>query len=157
MSLQVTNPSMLLRVLHKDLQEHLEPEGGQVFMARDPLNALEILAASPAAFFVVVLDKGVGRENVVSPLYMLRARVGIYVAQNRGLEVQASGNLLQLTERCESVRDRLLTLPLPGAADEVPTYDGRELVTLPDGMPLAAYEMNFSARLTGPQLEPRSM
>ncbi|MDF3129279.1 hypothetical protein P0Y35_08735 [Kiritimatiellaeota bacterium B1221] len=156
MSAVVSNPSGFLKVLYDDLKALVEPMPGRVFMARDPYHALELLVASPAAFFCVVLDKGDAPDQH-GPVVWLNQQVGIFVAQNRGLEVDESKTLLSLTERCELVRDRVLSKVYPAATSEQhPKYQGKNLVTLPDGMPLSAYELNFSLRLAGSNITYRS-
>ncbi len=156
MSTVVTNPAQFLKVLHEDLKGLVEPLAGRVLMARDPYHALELLVASPAAFFCVVLDKGDGPDQQ-GPVVWLNQQVGVFVAQNRGLEVDESKNLLSLTERCTLVHDRVMSKVYPGETTEKhPKYQGKSLVTLPDGMPLSAYELNFSLRLAGSNLSYRS-
>lgn len=149
------NPSEWYSLVEADLKSELA-NGPRIFRAMDPLHALEILAASPANYFLVLLDKGdVPEEH--GPIEWIKARLGVYVAQNRGLSIDPAEVEEELTQRCETVRDTVLSKEYPEATTAVYTeYEGRDTVVTPEGFPLAAYELNFSLRLAGSSLTYRS-
>jgi len=150
------NGSDFLAAVQADLEPFIEADKGSVFMAADPFHALEILAASPAAYFVVILDKGEETETN-GPIQWLVPKVGLYVAQQKGFQANPGAHIIPLSQRCENARDRVLSkVHDPEESDKHPEYLGKSLVTLPDGMPLAAYELNFSLRVSGPSLTYRS-
>ena len=150
------NGSDFIAAVEADLKPFIEADKGSVFMAADPFHALEILAASPASYFVVLLDKGEGVETQ-GPVQWLVPKVGLFVAQQKGFSANPGAHILPLSIRCEAVRDRVMSLEHDAAETDVhPAYLGKGLVTLPDGMPLAAYELNFSLRVSGPSLTYRS-
>lgn len=135
----------------RDLETLLRQDNGTAFLAHDPLHALEILASSPAGYFAVLLDKGDALRSPV-PVAPMESRIALYVAQQKGFSASPAAPVLSLVQRCESLRSALLAKAWPkpatiGALQYISPF--RTIVTLPDGMPLAAYEMNFSLTLDG--------
>jgi hypothetical protein len=128
-------------------------DNGRVEVAEDPLHALEILAASPGGWGIVLLDKGEQPETR-GPVQLLRARFTCYVWAARGLAIRQDEKNLILVRHCEAVRDHVLTRRFEQAGSaEVPQYDGpgRQGVVMPDGFPLNAYELDFFLRVSGTQ------
>jgi hypothetical protein len=141
------NASEYLATLRAELDTALRAESGRVFLALDPLHALEILVSSPAAYFAVLLDKGEALygSGAVRPL---QVTAGIYVAQNRGLAADPGAAIVPLVARCEALRDRIMGIVFP-ENETASRYGGRLPVSLPDGMPLAAYELTFTHLCSG--------
>lgn len=133
----------------RDLETFLRQDNGTAFLAHDPLHALEILASSPAGYFAVLLDKGDAWRGS-GPIRLLQSRVGLYVAQQRGFAAAPGAAIVPLVARCETLRAGILAKAWPTSSTIGHCeYEGRSIVTLPDGMPLAAYEMTFTLSLNG--------
>jgi hypothetical protein len=81
---------------------------------------------------------------------LLRANFSLYVWRARGLPAQAGDAVAALTLRCEMVRDLVHALRFdPAGSAGVPQYENRTPVSMPDGFPLNAYELNFFLRISG--------
>ncbi|MDA3873224.1 MAG: hypothetical protein PF795_04625 [Kiritimatiellae bacterium] len=121
---------------------------GRFELAEDPLHVVEMLSASPGGWGCILLDKGEQVEN--KGVQIFRSRFAFYIWQARGLSVNRGDKIPSLVARCEQVRDFVHTLRFPAAdTAQVPQYEGREVVVMPDGFPLNAYELNFFLRISG--------
>ena len=143
------NASDLLLSLEASLTAFVNAaDRGRFELAEDPLHVVELLAASPGGWGCILLDKGEGVEN--KGIQLLRARFACYIWQARGMSVNRGDKIPGLVARCESVRDFVHTRRFSSISTaQVPQYDGREVVVMPDGYPLNAYELNFFLRISG--------
>lgn len=143
------NASELLQGILNALTLSVTEAKGKLILAEDPLHVLELLSAGPGGWGCVLLDKGEGLETK-GPVALIRARFALYVWQARGLSVSPGDKIPGLVARCEGLRDAVHALRFdPLLSTGVPQYEGREVVVMPDGFPLNAYELNFFLRISG--------
>ena len=137
---------------YNDLQDFAAQNNGYVSIARDPWHVLELLVESPAGFRIVLHWAGDSELGGDPRLPLVTNNIEIIVSYNLGLtavpdisliSAQASGRpaLLDLVDQ---VRERVLSQEWPADITYgIAQYQSCEPVTLPDGMPLAAYRLRF--------------
>jgi hypothetical protein len=136
-----------------DLRAYATAAKGKAVLAKDPFHVLELLCQAPRGFLLVLGDDGdeaqVGEDDLVVDL-----QFSVAVAFNLGLKaepgealVEDRGDRPSLVALCDAVRERVMGLLLPPEeTSRQAAYRGREPITTPDGVPLAAYRLRF--RLT---------
>lgn len=140
------------------IKDHIEPwakaRKGNVSVANNPFEALELLAQSPAGFRVVILWEG-DEDATGQPLVgIVNNNISLIVSANRGLRIWNGENLHKpygdqpalldlLTELRIMVRDQVW----PDVVSEgAMLYLGADPEITPEGYPLDAYRLRF--RLT---------
>ena len=145
-------PAAILTTLKTSLEAYLAPKKGKLFLARDPFDALSLLAESPAGFRVILHwagDSPMGDDGAEDGVVL--AHVELILSHNVGLTLVKGANLITaragqqpLYELVSQVRAHLRAIEWP---DEVSFgsffYRGCESVFTPDGVPLDAYKLRF--------------
>lgn len=143
----------ILRAFHDDLLPWLKERKGELSIARDPIEPLEILTQAPGKFLVILHwagDDQVGDQDAEA---IGNNAIEIYVGRGLGLTSVPQQALLinrpggpGLLRLVNDVRARVLSLGFPQDDTlETLAYGGAQAVTLPNGVALAAYK--FTVRL----------
>jgi hypothetical protein len=152
---QAVEPDLLLEAMRADLASWATGENGTVHVAKDPLAVLTLLAETPSGFRVIIHLEGDANERPEMPAPVVKYSLKIQVSANMGLSAspdlaitQATANRPALLRLAGLVRKRVMSWRLPEASVHKGRvyYDGFGPVTLPDGLPLAAYELDFHFR-----------
>ena len=147
----------ILRAIQADLKEWVGTVRGQISIAKDPWNVLEILAESPSGLRAILHwagDKQLGDRDD-APL--ATANVEVILGYSMGLSKDPGSDLVNaqfnarpaVLDLVSDLRGRLLSIPLnsdpenPDEAAETLRNVGAEPVTLPDGTPTHAYRLKF--------------
>ena len=125
----------------------------RISVARDPLHALECLVAGPAGI-VLVLHWAGDDNNDAGAQKSFRGlnRIELSVGYNLGLKSPKDEAIWKTTESRPSLlklvdqaRSRLLSIHYPAnETGQYFKYIGCEPVTMPDGMPLAAFRLSVA-------------
>ncbi len=141
--------------MRADLDSWVSAQGGKCFTAKDPLDVLTLLAETPSGFRVILhLDGDRNQQPDMPapvPLYTLKVQVSANMGLSSRADLavsQATANRPALLRLVGLVRKRVMSWRLPEASVHKGRvyYDGFGPVTLPDGLPLAAYEIDFHFR-----------
>ena len=127
---------------------------GTVSIARDPFNVLELLAANPSGYRLIL--HWAGDENVSELPFvpLLRHKIEVVFGSNLGLTakpdlalVQQIGDRPALFAQVDNLRSLLLGLQFANdTTGGFLEYAGAEPLIIPDGVPLAAYTLKFGLR-----------
>jgi hypothetical protein len=127
---------------------------GTTSIARDPYNVFELVAANPRGYLLVLHwagDKNIS-EVVIHPL--LAHRLEVIISRNLGLParpdaalVQTIGTVPPLFQSVDDLRNLLLGLQFPAeSTGQFLEYAGTGPLVTPEGVPLAAYQLDFNLR-----------
>ena len=150
----------ITQAIHTKLQAYARDNKGRASVARDPFDVMEVLWAGPEGFLIVLHeagddpeDMGLSESDADSIPNPIRDRMEVTVGYGLGLDVNrdwrliaGKGNRPGLLGHVRAVRAQMLALVFPDDEEQFRRlrYDGREAVTTPEGVPLAAYRMKFS-------------
>jgi len=144
----------ILEALRADLEPWVKTKRGQLSIALDPWNVLELLVNGPQGFQVILHwggDDATG-DQPAEPLAdnTLEVIVGYNLGLNARPDLALVKNLPErpsLLKLVNDVRARVLSYVFPpDVTMQTPEYAGCKPVTLPEGIPLAAYK--FQVKLT---------
>jgi len=141
----------ILRMLRGYLLPWVQSEKGALSLARDPWHVLEILAASPVGFRVILSWDGEEAQTDQEVAGIFTQKIKVIVSHNRGLKKQPGENLIipdaerpALIERVTQVRDKLRGYVFPtGETSGIMNYRFARPFITPMNMPLDAFEMEF--------------
>jgi hypothetical protein len=150
-------PADILRVIQADLKEWAGTVRGQISIAKDPWNVLEILAESPSGLRAILHWAGDRQLGDQDDAPLASANVEVILGYAMGLSKDPGSDLVNpqfnarpaVLDLVSELRGRLLSLDFdsdPENADESAEtlrYVGTEPVTLPDGTPTHAYRLKF--------------
>ena len=146
--------SQILAALYAALQVWGQPLGAVVTLARDPFHVLEILAASPAGFRLVV--HWAGDENISDhdALPLAAHSIEVILSYNLGLTARPDLALIQgpqdrpgVLDQVDALRSFILSVQYPaGQTGTYAVYAGAKPFVTPDGIPLAAYVLAFKLK-----------
>jgi hypothetical protein len=149
---------VLLEAMRSNLDTWARTQKGACYVARDPLAAIELLAEAPSGWRLILSFEGDRpmdtRAIGVPEPYVVESTLRIIVSCNPGLRLINDSQLLKgdtggrasLLALLSLVRKRILayrwstTLVYKGAM----TYLGTRPFSIPDFLPLAAFEMTFA-------------
>lgn len=147
----------ILRLVHRDLKPYVEDDlGGRLSVSGTYVETLEVLTTGPRGFLCIMewLGEDSFAEDNQPYIGVVRFELGIYVAVNpgingggarpgEGLWLSESGRTL--LDRVEQVRARVREIRLEHDETHSREFDYRSCrqVLTPDGLPLAAYRMEF--------------
>jgi hypothetical protein len=128
--------------------------GAQVTIARDPFHVLEILAASPEGFRLVVHWAGDTNISEVDELPLSENELQVILSYNLGLTARPDMALLKGPQDRPSVLDQVDALRGFILGVQYPTiqtgtyavYGGTKPFVTPDSIPLAAYVLTFKLK-----------
>jgi hypothetical protein len=146
------SPADILKPLHTALTPWVAEKKGVLSIAKDPYHVLELLAESPVGHRVILAfagDTGMGDQPQIP---LAKATIEVVLSYNLGLTakpdealITARGDRPSLLALVHDVRMRVLGIRFPDEITDVHiAYGGCEPVVTPDGVPLAAYRMQFS-------------
>jgi len=150
-------PEQIIRPLRDDLAE-FAAGWGHVSLAADPFNVYELLTQGPHGALIVCHWAGDDHQASDYRVPVVRGQIEIYVGRNKGLRLEPGSQLVEedtdgehaLFRIVSDVRDRVRLFDFEAAADVAPEqtdkhahYRGAAPVPMPDGIPLAAYRLNF--------------
>lgn len=144
----------MVSALQADFATWVAGVKGKLSIARDPWNVLEILCEGPQGLQVILHWNGDEPAGDLSQDPLSNNALEVIVGYNLGLNAQQDDALIvnrtnrpSLLKFVTDARARLLTYKFAeDVTEQFLEYAGTEPVTLPDGMPLAAYRIR--ARLT---------
>jgi hypothetical protein len=146
--------TQILAALYAALQVWGASLGAVVTIARDPFQVLEILAASPEGFRLVI--HWAGDENISDhdALPLAENRLEVILSYNLGLTARPDLALIQgpgarpaLLDQVDSLRAFVLGVQYPaGQTGTYAVYAGTKPFTTPEGIPLAAYVLAFKLK-----------
>jgi hypothetical protein len=150
-------PAEILRAIQADLKEWAGTVRGQISIAKDPWNVLEILSESPVGVRVILHWAGDKQLGDWDDAPLATANIEVVLGYAMGLVKDPGGDLVNaqfnarpsVLDLVSDLRGRLLSRTVdsdPGSPDESADtlrYVGTEPVTLPDGTPTHAYRMKF--------------
>ena len=146
--------TQILAALYAALQVWGQPLGAVVTLARDPFHVLEILAASPEGFRVVV--HWAGDENISDhdALPLAENRLEVILSYNLGLTARPDLALIQgplnrpsILDQVDALRSFILGVQYPTIqTGTYAVYAGTKPFHTPDGIPLAAYVLAFKLK-----------
>ncbi|WP_448579265.1 hypothetical protein [Thermosphaera sp.] len=155
-------PDKVTRLVRDALQS-LDADGitPNVSIAKDPWNVLELLMDAPRGVRLVVHwagDEAMGDEPA-APL--ITQRVEVIIAYALGLRAGVDATLAENTNRpsllrlVSLVRGRILGMVFtaPDASEGLFRYRGCTPLETPEGVPLAAYRMQFDLNTNMPDIE----
>jgi hypothetical protein len=148
-------PTLTITQILKQLVEALHHWGhgvkATVTIARDPFNVLEILAATPTGFRLVV--HWVGDDNIsdLDELPLSDNEIEVILSYNLGLTNRPDLTLIQgtpdrppLYDLVDQLRAFVLAIRYPtNQTGSYLVYRGTKPYVTPDGIPLAAYRLTF--------------
>ncbi|HUB68010.1 MAG TPA: hypothetical protein VL981_11050 [Candidatus Methylacidiphilales bacterium] len=128
--------------------------GATITLARDPYHVLEILAASPQGFRIVVHWAGDKNISEIDALPLAENRLEIILSYNLGLTAQPDLALIQgpqnrpsVLDQVDALRGFVLGIRYPaGQTGTYAVYAGAKSFTTPAGVPLAAYILTFKLK-----------
>jgi hypothetical protein len=139
----------IMESLRKDFDGWVKQQRGVLSVAQSPWHALDILCNGPQGLQFVLTYAGDEAEGDLPQEPLGNVAIELIVALNLGLEANRDAALMQNRENRPSLlklvsdaKARLLAYVF--AADEEPqffAYGGTTTVTMPEGMPLAAYKI----------------
>lgn len=148
---------VLLEAMRADLDTWTKTQKGSCVVARDPLAVIEMLNESPSGWRMILSfdgDRPIETRAIAIPEpYILESSIRVVVTCNPGLRLVRDGQLLKgdstrgsLLGILSIVRSRMLayrwdTSKVNGGAF---VYTGTRLFSIPEFLPLAAFEMTFS-------------
>lgn len=146
-------PDQLVTLLEDDLTPWVKELKGQLTVADDPWNFLELLAESPVGWRGILhFDGDENKMGHPSEGCYLRNRFSFGISCQRGLTAKPlqalhkarPGGAPALLRLVALARLRIRSFALPADVSErFVRYAGSEPVVLPDGTPLAAYRLRF--------------
>lgn len=162
---QALEPDVILSAMHADLVPWASKLGGEAFIGKDPVHVFSLLAETPAGFRAVIHFDRDTVETPDMPAPMSKQAVKVLVSTNVGLSIDP-GSVLTKTNAAQrasllsllsNARKRVLSWRFPESVIHKGRlyYDGFEPIEMPQGYPLAAYELNFHYRAAVP-VEPET-
>lgn len=163
-------PDEILKLLETDLKSFAGQNKGQVSIAKDPWNVLEILSESPSGFRIILHWAGDKQLGDWDDAPLATASLEIVLGYAMGLSRDPGQELIneQFNSRpsvlhlVSDLRDRVLTFDFDrdsgntDEAEETARYVGCEPVVLPDGTPTHAYKLKFELDHALPEFTVRS-
>lgn len=138
--------------LAPDIESWTKENGGQFFVARDPLHPYVILAGANSSTFVVILSYVGGQplNGDQHPHGMRSAKVEVFIGHPMDLRSDPGAWLFKndgtgesILKRIDALQDHVLTIAFDNGEKRdkaYAEYGGEEAATLPDGTPLRAYK-----------------
>ena len=153
-------PDEILIAVEKDLKRFAESQPGvraRVQTATDPWHVLELLATGPNGRLIVVNWDGDTNISEFPQVAINEERLEVIVGHNLGLTSDPGATLTRGTEErpglmrfMYEVRQRVRRLTLdPENTSTCFEYKGTEPMTMPDGIPLAAFKARFEITVSG--------
>jgi hypothetical protein len=147
-------PHQIVNHLKAKLDAWARGHRGQVSIAKDAWNVLELLAECPAGFRVIVHwagDKNIGNQDGIENLPMVTALIQVTLSNNLGLTAKPEqalaenvpGRQMPLLKLIGLARERIFKITWPESIAESIRYVGCDPVGTPEGVPLAAYVLTF--------------
>ena len=147
-------PNDIVLTLKGELEAYVAAQKGQLSVANDPFEVIELLGESPTGFRVIILWEG-DEDATGQPLAgIVNNTIAVIVSHNRGLRMWKGENLHKdygdqpaLLTRLADLRAQIRAYEWPeDLTDSHLLYLGTQPETTPEGLPLDAYRMRF--RLT---------
>jgi hypothetical protein len=131
---------------------------GRTSIARDPFNVFELLKANTQGY-LVILHWG-GDENIAEDapesVVLLRHKLEVIIGFSLGLTARPDAALIQtvgarppLFQQVDNLRQLLMGFTFPTDSGQTAgqlSYIGTHPVVTPDGVVMAAYQLNFGLR-----------
>lgn len=138
-------------MLYAALQTWSAPLKADVSIARDPFHVLEILAAGPSGFRVVLHASEDDNISDIDQLSLADNLIEVILSYNLGLTarpdlalISGQQNRPPLLDHITALRSFILSLRFPTEqTGSYAVYRGRRPYVTPDGIPLAAYTLTF--------------
>lgn len=147
-------PDRLISLLHGDLTPWMKERKGELCVAADPWNFLQLLAESPDGWRGVLhFDGDANRADHHSSGCFLDNNFSFGVTCQKGLSLDPEEKLFRpspdgtpsLLRLVSAARLRIRSYAFPAdVSDRFVTYRGCEPLVLPDGTPLMGYRMRFA-------------
>jgi len=158
-------PAELLAIVHDGLKPLAEHWKGEISLATNPFEVIEMLAHAPGTPRIVILWEGeadaTGGPGQSPQGGIVIHTVSLIISANRGLPFWQGGPLASIATDTPSILERLaelrtaaLGIAFPGGSTRGRFfYLGAESETTPEGLPLDAYRLRFSltAKINLPQ------
>jgi hypothetical protein len=146
--------TQIVAALYTALQAWGQPLGAIVTIARDPFQILEILAASPEGFRVVLHWSGDRNISDHDPLPLAENTLDVILSYNLGLTARPDLALIQgpldrpgVLDQIDSLRSFILSVEYPTVqTGTYAVYSGTKPYATPEGIPLAAYILTFKLK-----------
>lgn len=158
-------PEKLLLELRADLEPWAAARKGSISLATDPYHFLELLAESPAGWRIVLHWDGEDNtsDNAQAGAFCAQ-RLSLGITANLGLTAKPNESLVKKTASREALlrlvadtRDRVRGYVWPDVTTSRYLLFRRALpVVLPEGVPLAAYKLDFELIIALPPVEYRN-
>ncbi len=159
-------PEKILQELRADLEPWARDHAGLVTLARDPYHFLELLAESPAGWRIVLHWDGEDNtgDNAQAGAFCAQ-RLSLGISANLGLTAKPNEALVTptasraaLLRLVADTRDRVRGYTWPDRTTSRYLLYRRALpVVLPEGVPLAAYKLDFELIIALPPVEYRNL
>jgi len=158
-------PEKILAELRDELTPWVRTGKGELSIALDPYNFLELLSQTPAGWRVVLHWNGEKNESQnpqAGDFCSQRLQLGI--TANLGLTAKPSESLVKPTPSRKAllrlvgeVRDRVRGYTWPDeTTGRHALYKGCDPIVLPEGLPLAGYTLDFELLIALPPADYRN-
>lgn len=145
-------PADLLNTLRQHLAPWVAEHKGRLSLAKDPYHVIEILSEAPAGFRVILHWTGDEQLGDLPQQPLCTHQVDVILSFNLGLTAEPSAALVEARNNrpplyglLNDLRRRVLGCNYaPDISAEYLMYRGTEPVVMPEGLPLAAYRIQFS-------------